>query len=110
MAGSVLEFYRTMLAFRRATPALRAGRTQFFDLPEPILAFARGGGEGRVLCLYNLSPGEVEVTLTGTGEALGPSQAARPGPGRMTLGPNGFAFLSAGAAASVAVPVRRARG
>ncbi len=105
--GSVLEFYRAMLAFRRATPALRTGGTKFFDLPEPVLAFARGEGEGRVLCLYNLSPGEVEVTLTGTGEALGPMQAATPGPGRMKLGANGFAFVSAGAAAQVTTVPRR---
>lgn len=106
--GSVLEFYRAMLAFRRATPALRTGRTRFFDLPEPILAFTRGEGEGRVLCLYNLSPGEVAVTLAGTGAPVGPMQAATPGPGRMTLGANGFAFLTAGAAARVAAARRKA--
>jgi alpha-glucosidase len=44
VAGSVLEFYREMLAFRRATPDLITGKTRFLDLPEPILGFQRGDG------------------------------------------------------------------
>ena len=61
---SVLEFYRRMLRLRRETDALRMGRTKFFDVSEPVLAFTRatscsassifrrrrircGGGRGR---------------------------------------------------------------
>ena len=51
---SVLEFYRAMLRLRRDTEELRTGRTVFFDVAEPVLAFTRGGS---VLCLFNLSPG-----------------------------------------------------
>ena len=50
---SVLEFYRAMLRLRRETEELRSGRTRFFDVEEPVLAFTRGGS---VLCVFNLSP------------------------------------------------------
>ena len=50
---SVLEFYRAMLRLRRDTAELRTGRTRFFDVAEPVLAFTRGGA---VLCVFNLSP------------------------------------------------------
>src|SRR6185436_4537076 len=38
---SVLGFYRRMLKLRRETPELVSGRTAFFDVSEPILAFTR---------------------------------------------------------------------
>ena len=49
----MLEFYRAMLRLRRDTEELRTGRTRFFDVAEPVLAFTRGG---TVLCVFNLSP------------------------------------------------------
>lgn len=88
VAGSVLAFYREMLAFRRATPALRAGRTRFFDLPEPVLGFARGEG---LACAFNLSPRPVVIRAEGRVE--GPVHAVHLGGGKLTLGANGFAFL-----------------
>ncbi len=93
VAGSVLEFYRSMLAFRRATPALRRGRSRFFDLPEPVLAFTRGEGEGTVLCLFNLSPVPVALHVSQTDAPVGPGQAAAMLGKGMSLGANGFAFL-----------------
>ena len=68
---SVLEFYRAMLRLRRETPELRTGRSRFFDVAEPVLAFTRGG---TVLCVFNLSPERHEVMLAGGGAV-----AARPG-------------------------------
>jgi len=89
VAGSVLEFYRAMLAFRRETPELQTGRTRFFDVAAPVLAFARGDG---LSCAFNLSP--QTVTLTATGHLIdAPGQAASLTNGRLTLGPSGFAFL-----------------
>ena len=98
-AGSVLEFYRQMLAYRRATPALQTGRTRFFDAGDSVLAFARGDGLG---CVFNLTP--VAVTLTVNGQlADGPAQAATLEKTTLTLGPNGFAFVQTeGAPISVA--------
>ena len=91
VAGSVLETYREMLAFRRGSDALMDGGTRFLDLPEPVLGFVRGGG---VVCLFNLSPAPVRLTVGGVGDAVGPQQAATQAGPVLTLGPNGFCFLT----------------
>jgi alpha-glucosidase len=88
---SVLALYRAMLRLRRATPALRSGRTAFFDLADPVLAFTRGG---TVLCVFNLSPDKREVMLKGGGE-MALSQGAKHKDDRLVLQPNGFAIMSA---------------
>jgi alpha-glucosidase len=91
VAGSVLESYRAMLAFRRKTEALRMGATRFFDLPEPVLAFTRGDG---LLCIFNLSPQTVTVQGTGLGKLTGPSQALTRAGDTLTLGPNAYGFVT----------------
>ena len=101
VAGSVLESYRDMLAFRRVEWALRHGRSRFLDLPEPVLAFQRGEGDGALLCLYNLSPRPVRLTLTGCGALTGPAQAAERTGDVMALGPNGYAFARPDGAAAM---------
>ena len=90
VAGSVLEFYRAMLAFRRANVALIEGASVFHDLPEPVLAFTRGGA---VTCVFNLSPEPVALRV-GAVEVLGPS-VAELADGVLQLGPNGFAWTTA---------------
>lgn len=90
---SVLEFYRAMLAFRRQSPALRSGKTRFFDLPEPLLAFQRGEGAGALACVFNLSPKAHSLKAEGLGAPLPPSQGARLEGGALHLAPNGFALL-----------------
>ncbi|MFC2967658.1 alpha-amylase family glycosyl hydrolase [Acidimangrovimonas pyrenivorans] len=90
--GSVLEAYRDLLAFRRATPALVSGETTFLALPEPLLGFWRDGPEP-VLCLYNLSPAPRALTLTGDARLIGPSQASL-SKTSLALPGNGFAFLA----------------
>ena len=98
-AESVLEFYRTMLHLRRDTAELRTGRSHFFDVSAPVLAFTRGE---TVLCLFNLSPEKHVVRLTGAG-AFAVAQGAEHGEdGLMTLHPNGFAIMEAEAGAEVA--------
>ena len=91
-ADSVLESYRALLAFRRATPALVAGGTRFLDLPEPVLAFWREG-PAPVLCVYNLSPAPLRLALAGAARLTGPGSAALAS-GALALPANGFAFLS----------------
>ena len=85
---SVLSFYRRMIALRRAEPALRTAPARFLDLPEPVLAFARGG----LLCAFNLSPRAIDVPLPAPlapeGPVLAASGTARDG-ARLSLGPNG---------------------
>jgi alpha-glucosidase len=99
-AGSVLNFYRAMLAFRRAETALRDGACRFLDLPEPVLAFVRGTGAGAVLCLFNLSPDAVALRVAGAGARIGPRTA---GASDTLLPPCGFAFLRAGPDVRVAL-------
>jgi alpha-glucosidase len=88
---SVLESYRDLLAWRKANPVLRRGRTRFIDMPEPLLAFERLLDSGRLLCVFNLSPASVAMTLE-QGALAGPAQAATLEGKTLVLGPNGFAF------------------
>lgn len=71
--GSVLEHYRSAVAYRRNSAALRTGATRFLDLPEPILAFQRGEGPGALLCVFNLSPASLTLTSEGVSAPEGPS-------------------------------------
>ncbi len=98
VAGSVLESYRAMMAFRRGSVDLMQGATRFFDLPEPILAFTRGDG---LLCVFNLSPGPVVVTVAGVGGMAGLSQSAELAGDRLALGGNGYAFVTVTGAVNV---------
>ena len=91
VAGSVLESYRAMIAWRKATPALIHGATRFYDLPEPLLAFTRGD---TLLCLFNLSPDPHQVTVSGAAALTGPSLAATLQGQTLTLGPNAVAFVT----------------
>ncbi len=88
-ADSVLEFYRAMLKLRRETEELRTGRTAFFDVAAPVLAFTRGGS---VLCVFNLSPERRQVRLSGGGE-MAISQGVEHAGDLLTLHPNGFAIM-----------------
>ena len=91
VAGSVLESYRAMLAFRRGSEALRLGATRFFDLPEPVLAFMRGDG---LVCVFNLSPEAVEVRAVGLGAMVGPQAGVEHSGDKLMLGPNAYGFMS----------------
>ncbi|MGV8953460.1 MAG: alpha-glucosidase, partial [Cypionkella sp.] len=91
VAGSVLESYRAMLAFRRDHEAMRLGATRFFDVAEPVLAFTRGDG---VLCVFNLSPQVVAVKGAGFGALIGPSQGVEHRGDSLMLGPNAYGFMA----------------
>ena len=91
VTGSVLEFYRAMLAFRRGSDALIQGRTRFYDVAEPVLVFDRVLEGQRLTCVFNLSAGTAVVAAKGA--LTGPSQNADMAEDSVTLGPNGFAFL-----------------
>ncbi len=100
VAGSVLEYYRAMLAFRRATADLVLGKTHFFDLPEPVLAFTRGNG---LCCVFNLSPKVRTVMVAGVSALTGPSLDAGLKGQTLTLGPNAAAFLTVTGAVGITV-------
>ena len=91
-AGSVLAFYKDMIAFRKTTPALKNGATIFHTLPEPILAFTRRGAE-QITCVYNLSKTPCTVTLQGEARVTGHHNATLDG-ATLKLPANGFAFLA----------------
>jgi len=52
---SVLAHYRKVLAARRREPVLISGSIDFLDAPEGVLAFTRGLGEEKILCVFNFS-------------------------------------------------------
>lgn len=83
---SVLNFYRQMLALRKAEVDLREGDIRFLNLPEPVLGYERGDG---FVCLFNLSAGSVTAPLTGNVTPL-LTQAAKIADDEVSLGPNGF--------------------
>ncbi len=92
---STLAFYRKALAFRREHPALIEGDIEFLTVGEPLLALRRRGTDESLVCLYNLSPGSIRVTLAGKAD-MPLSQAAERKKDRLVLGPNGFAVLAEG--------------
>ncbi|MDE3079636.1 MAG: alpha-glucosidase [Paracoccaceae bacterium] len=93
-AGSVLHAYRAALAFRKAEPLLRRGRTRFLDLPEPILGFTRHDRQAALTCLYNLSPHPVSLVVAGEWEQVGPSAGVTETGTGLKLGPNGYGFFA----------------
>ena len=88
--GSVLDFYRRMLAVRRRSDALRHGKTRFLDAPDGLLAFTRGD---QVLCLFNLSAGPLHFADAPKGAPL-----FAEGYANGKLQGLGFAILPSGAA------------
>jgi alpha-glucosidase len=77
--GSTLAFTRRLIALRKAQPALRTGAFRPVEAPSPLLAFERGEGEERLLCVFNLGEEEADWPLPSgwrilarTGEGLGP--------------------------------------
>ena len=65
---SLVNFYRGMLAWRRAHPVLRCGSIELLDADNAVLAFVRrGGGDTQpLLCALNLGASEAHYALPGT--------------------------------------------
>ena len=91
--GSVLQAYRDILSFRRSNAVISRGQTTFLDLPEPVLAFVRWHGEEAILCVFNLGPAPVALTLAGAEGLIGPHHEATVNGNGLRLGSNGFAWL-----------------
>ena len=90
LAGSVLETYRSLLAFRRDRPELVAGDLVFEEAGEDVLAFIRHLDRSRLRCVFNLSDGRRPIGRAFP--ATGPSAALEGD----HLGPWGFAFEALG--------------
>ncbi|MBY0138536.1 alpha-glucosidase [Paracoccus yeei] len=91
-ADSILKFYRKVIAFRKASPALTVGKTTFLDVPEPVLGFRREAPGQVLTCLFNLSAEPVAFRLGGKAAITGPAEAGLDG-GTLTLPGNGFVYL-----------------
>jgi len=63
--GSLLNWYRRLIALRRSNRALRSGRTVMLDHTNPsVLSYARVGDDGEtVVVSLNMSPRPQQVTL-----------------------------------------------
>jgi alpha-glucosidase len=53
--GSLLNFSRRFIAWRRSQPALRHGDLALPAVPPPLFAMVRAHGDARVLALFNWS-------------------------------------------------------
>ena len=91
-AGSILRFYRDVIAFRKAHPCMTRGKTAWIDLADPILAFTRSTDDAHLTCVFNLSTKPVTLALTGDASLAGLHSGAL-SKGKLTLPGNGFAFL-----------------
>jgi alpha-glucosidase len=61
--ASVLEQYRRFLAFRKLHPALSKGQFQSLPVDDTVLGYKRQHGNETLLCLFNMSAGEVATDL-----------------------------------------------
>ncbi len=87
---SVLQFYRAMLVFRRAHPALGKGTLELVDAPDTVLAFIRRLGNEAILCVFNMSDADATFQLPAgvSVEAINaPGVAAEPEGGSLSLPP-----------------------
>jgi alpha-glucosidase len=65
--GSLLRTVRSLVAWRRAQPALRqGGALRWIDVPAAaVIAFERAGPDQRLACFFNLGPAPVELPRAG---------------------------------------------
>jgi alpha-glucosidase len=90
---SVLNFYRQILAFRKAHPALFDGDIEFLAAGEPVLAFRRSQGDEKLLCIFNLSAETLKVTFDGDAQ-MGLGHSISWLKGKLTLEANGWGIFS----------------
>jgi alpha-glucosidase len=74
--GSVLEFYRAMLRFRKEHRCLAKGTIRLVDAVEGVLAFVRGDDEEELLCVFNMGEAPVEFDVP---EGMDPQTLDAPG-------------------------------
>ena len=66
--NSTLSFYRSVLAMRRQSDALRLGDLEILETPENILAVKKSHNGDEWLCAFNLSQDEVNWSPPASGE------------------------------------------
>lgn len=65
-AGSVLNFTRRYLGWRKAQPAMLTGAIRFLPSQEPVLVFERQSDDQRLLFAFNLGGKEESLPLSDT--------------------------------------------
>jgi alpha-glucosidase len=93
MDDGILAYYKFMISLRKKSPVLSHGTTSFVDLPEPLLAFTRNCEDKKLTCVFNLSKDVHSIALKDAAEVYH-GQAAKLTKETLTLGGNGFAYLS----------------
>ncbi|MCG6883363.1 MAG: DUF3459 domain-containing protein, partial [Silicimonas sp.] len=61
--GSMLNFYRRMIDFRRAYPALLKGSYKLVEADDTYIAFFREYGNTKLFCAFNLGPEDRQIML-----------------------------------------------
>jgi len=61
--GSTLAFYRAMISFRKAHPALEKGEMQIVDADDSYISLLRAHDGKRLFCAFNLSNGARPVVF-----------------------------------------------
>ena len=91
--GSILAYHKEMIAYRKASPALKRGKTAFISTPEPLLVFTRTASDQTLTCVFNLSPDAQTLQVTAVDKIVVGNAATLVGK-TLTLDGNGFAYLA----------------
>ncbi len=62
-AGSMLNFYKRLIAFRNAHPALREGALDVIEAGDEFVSLMRGQEATRIFCAFNLGDAEQTIRL-----------------------------------------------
>ena len=94
--GSMLNFYRKLIAFRNAHPVLRTGSLHVVEARDDYISLTRSLGATRMFCAFNLGDAEETIVLPEGDwtEAAGMPYAPTVGAGQVTL-PAFFAYFGA---------------
>jgi alpha-glucosidase len=109
---SMLAFYRRLIAWRKGRDCLVEGGIGFLKTAEPVLAYRRTGEGASMLCAFNLSPEALTLAVAGLAPDAAPdpiSERAVLEGRRLTLGPNGFAFIPDGGQGTIRYTRPRAK-
>ncbi len=93
---SVLNFYRTFLAWRKGEQTLLVGDIEFVDAPEQLLVFKRTHNAQTTLAIYNLSDQPLVWRCNSKIKPLpsSPSQGVENLNGELTVSKFGFGYFS----------------
>lgn len=101
--GSMLAFYRRMIAYRQSRPALIKGALSELAVQDGVLSFIRDHDGARVFCAFNMTDAARLVTLPKgqwQHDSAAPFAAVEQGAGDVTLAPHQACFATDAARAS----------